>query len=165
MGFLRARRIVTLRSAAIWQTDLALAAWASVCAAAASYYSVKPPGSAALPFGLTAVQGVGVIFAAGFLLGLALRSLFLKWDYRFVTDERTYFFADTGHEAFFCPRVSIRSVSHHADGIVLDLETHRIRVGEEPAAILLAIQNVLAQWAEEDRRPPSTGPGPSGSRG
>ena len=147
------RRVVTLRSALIWQTDLALAAWAAVCAAAATYYQAKPPDPGVVPFGMTALQGVGILFAAGFLVGLALRSLFLRWDFRFVTDERTYFFAHTGREAIYCPRGAIRSIRHQADGIYFDLGCETVRLGEDCPMVLIAVENLLARWGREDRKP------------
>lgn len=144
------RRIVTLRSSALWQVELALAGWAVVCAALASYVAeAKPYRLDDLPLGVSPLGAVGLLFASGLLAGLALRSLLLRWDFRLVTDEATYFFFDDGEMAVFLPRGSIRSVRHEAEGIVVETEHGTVRVGGGRPLLLIAVSNLLERWAQE----------------
>ena len=97
-------------------------------------------------------MGVAFLFAGGFLLGLGIRWLFVRRDFRFVTDEESYFFLDTGREVHFCLRDEILEVREDSEGLVLVLKTRSMRIAEPPVA-LIAVVNILARWAVQDGRP------------
>lgn len=139
---------MALRSVAVWQTELAMVGWSVVCAALASYVAEAEPNRFDnLLFGVNPLTAVGFLFAFGLMLCLALRKFLLRWDFRFVTDEATYFFFDNGEKAFFCSRKSIRAVRHEAEGIALEMEHETIHVSGDRPLILIAVSNLLEQWA------------------
>jgi hypothetical protein len=147
------KRLFVLKPTGVWQLDLFLAAWCIGFAALASYSAGRSAGPPqAWEAVLLRPWPLGITFGAVILGALIVRTWMLRRDYRLVTDYRDYFFFDAGGQVVFCKRSALLGYRNDHEGILLEMAGTKVLV-EEPADVLITVQNILRHWETIEERP------------
>jgi len=148
------------RSSAVRQTDLWLVAWALFSGGAfwAALLAERFPGALGRLRGH--LPALAALTLGGLLLLALLRLLFLRDDFRFVTDGESYFFLSTRDRALLCRRSEVLGYREEETGLRLQTPSGSVLL-EAPVQALVLAENLLARWSNQDGRaqdPPHTPP-------
>jgi hypothetical protein len=140
------------RSSVVRQTDLLLFLWSlvSIGGLLAVVLSELSPG--VLGWLSRRPSILAAIALGGGVLLLGLRFLFLKDDFRLVTDEATYFFLSTRAGVLLCRRVDILAFREEDAALHLETTSGAVNI-EAPIHALILVENLLVRWAAQEGRP------------